>query len=91
MPFPATRQELKFSGYDYHGKKTCPCGATMELWHTPRGAIMPMNPMPSDDSPAESHWATCPRAQQFRRPKSPAPSQLSLNETKTEGSDKSHT
>lgn len=85
MPFPATRRELKLSGYDYLGTKTCPCGATMELWHTPRDQTMPMNPMADDDSPAESHWATCTKAQQFRRPKSAhPPAQLPMQDTKTE-------
>lgn len=69
MPFPTTRLELKLAGYDFIAIKTCPCGATMELWDTPAGKTMPMNPMESDQSEAVSHWATCPKAQQFRRAK----------------------
>ena len=68
MPFPPTRRELKQAGYDFIAHKTCPCGAAMELWHTPQDKMMPMNPMADDDSKAESHWATCEKAQQFRRP-----------------------
>jgi len=69
MPFPATRRELKEAGYDFIANKTCPCGATTELWDTPNGSTMPMNPMADDDSEAVSHWSTCTKAAQFRRPK----------------------
>jgi hypothetical protein len=69
MPFPATRFELKQAGYDFIATKTCPCGAAMELWDTPNGKTMPINPMENDESAAVSHWATCSKAQQFRRPK----------------------
>jgi hypothetical protein len=69
MPFPPTRRELKEAGYDFIGNKTCPCGAAMELWDTPQGSTMPMNPMADDDSKAESHFATCVKAAQFRRAK----------------------
>lgn len=67
MPFPATRRELKEAGYDFIAHKTCKCSEAMELWHTPADKMMPMNPMPSEDSPAVSHWATCRMAIQFRR------------------------
>jgi hypothetical protein len=67
MPFPATKRALIDAGYSFAGNKTCPCGAAMELYRTPKGAFLPMNPMAEDDSKAESHFATCPKAQQFRR------------------------
>lgn len=69
MPFPPTRRLLKEAGYDFLSTKICPCGATMELWHTPMDKVMPMNPMADDDAKAESHFSTCPMAKQFRRPK----------------------
>jgi hypothetical protein len=69
MPFPATRAALIEAGYTYQTNKTCPCGAAMQLWLTPSGAMMPMNPMQSDDDKAESHFATCVKAAQFRRQK----------------------
>src|SRR5215472_7311130 len=72
MPFPETRRALKEAGYDFMTTKVCPCGATMELWHTPKDQIMPMNPMADDDAKAESHWSTCPKAVQFRKKKSAA-------------------
>jgi hypothetical protein len=69
MPFPATKKLMIEAGYKYLANKTCPCGASMELWLTPKDATMPMNPMRDDDDKAESHFATCPKAAQFRRPK----------------------
>lgn len=69
MPFPETRGKLKEAGYDFMTRKTCQCGAVMELWHTPKDQIIPMNPMIDDEAKAESHFATCPRAAQFRKKK----------------------
>jgi hypothetical protein len=69
MPFPATKADMLEDGYTFAAMKTCPCGEPMELWNTPRGATMPMNPMAEMDSPAVSHWATCVKAEQFRRKK----------------------
>lgn len=69
MPFPQTKRELEAAGYHFITRKTCPCGSEMELWLTPNDATMPMNPMSDDDARAESHWATCPKAAQFRRAK----------------------
>lgn len=67
MPFPETRQRLKESGYDFITTKQCPCGSTMELWHTPKDQIIPMDPMNDDQDKAVSHWATCSKAAQFRK------------------------
>lgn len=69
MPFPATRRLMEEAGYSFAGKKTCPCGDPMELYRTPKGELLPMNPMPNPDSKAESHFATCSKAAQFRRKK----------------------
>jgi hypothetical protein len=67
MSFPATRAEMILAGYIFLTNKTCPCGAVMELWQTPKDKTMPMDVMPDTSSPAVSHWATCPKAAQFRR------------------------
>jgi hypothetical protein len=67
MPFPATKEAMMRAEYTYTTSKVCPCGATMELWMTPSGKLIPMNPMPQEESPAVSHWATCEKAAQFRR------------------------
>jgi hypothetical protein len=69
MPFPATKIDMLEEGYTFAGMKVCPCGASMELWNTPRGAVMPMNPMRDLYDPAVVHWATCEKAEQFRRKK----------------------
>lgn len=67
MPFPETRRLMQDAGYSFVAAKRCPCGAEMELWLTPKNAMLPMNPMTDDDAKAESHFATCPRAAQFRK------------------------
>jgi hypothetical protein len=67
---PQTRAELIRRGYQYVGNKTCSapeCGKPIELWRTPNQVKAPYNPMPDETSHAQSHYATCPRAQQFRR------------------------
>jgi hypothetical protein len=69
MPFPATKAGMIEAGYTFATMKTCPCGERMELWNTPRGSLAPMNLMPQDDSPTESHFATCVKAVQFRKKK----------------------
>jgi hypothetical protein len=69
MPFPKDKGELITAGYKYLANKTCPCGAGMELWLTPKGATMPMNPMRENTDPATSHFSDCPMATQFRRHK----------------------
>ena len=69
MPFPATKRLLIEAGYNFVTIKNCPCGEPMELWHTPKDQTIPMNPMPDDDAKAESHFATCVKAAQFRRAK----------------------
>lgn len=69
MPFPATKKLLEEAGYKFVTNKTCPCGALMELWCTPKDSLIPMNPMGDPEAKAESHFATCPKAVQFRRAK----------------------
>lgn len=67
---PQTRAELIRRGYQYVGTKTCTaveCGKRIELWRTPNQATAPYNPMPDENSHAQSHYATCTRAAQFRR------------------------
>lgn len=68
---PKTRAELLQRGYLYVGNKLCDspgCRAPIEMWRTPNQKIAPFNPMPEMESHAQSHYATCNRAADFRRP-----------------------
>jgi hypothetical protein len=69
MSFPANRVEMITQGYIRDGRETCAgCGAVMEFWITPgKQKAIPMNPMADDDTPAISHFATCPHAAKFRK------------------------
>lgn len=68
MSFPETLAGLKAAGYERDYYTRCRgCGAAMEWWATPNGNHIPMNPMPQPDSPAISHFATCVKAEQFRK------------------------
>jgi hypothetical protein len=67
---PQTRAELIRRGYQFVGNKTCAsieCKRPIELWRTPNNRLAPFNPMPEADSHAQSHYATCVRADAFRR------------------------
>jgi len=58
-----TREDLIAAGYKHEGSSRCNgCGAEMEWWLTPKGKRMPVDP-----GTGESHFATCPKAAQFRR------------------------
>jgi len=68
MTFPETAIKMVIAGYerDYYG--VCKgCGMAIEWWRTPNGSRIPMNSMPCHDSPAVSHFVTCPKAEQFRK------------------------
>jgi hypothetical protein len=45
----------------------------MEFWTTPEGKSIPMDVMAEPESPAISHFATCPLAKEFRKRRKPAP------------------
>ena len=68
MPFPKTKVEMAEQGYKpTPGPATCRgCQKPIEFWLTPQGKNIPMDPMPAEDSPATSHFATCPVAHKFR-------------------------
>lgn len=70
MAFPATRKEMEEQGYRCKTYTRCRgCDASMEFWYTPNGKSIPMDPMPHEESPAKSHYASCPLAKTFRRKK----------------------
>lgn len=65
MGFATTIEELIEKGYKHSGTANCRgCGAAIEWWVTPKGKKIPM-----DHGTANPHWASCPNAQDFRKPK----------------------
>ena len=65
---PKSRSEMAPLDYRFAGSGQCKhCAAHIEWWKTPAGKNAPYNPMPELNSAAVSHFATCPRAAEFRR------------------------
>lgn len=70
---PNTRIGLLKKGYVFIGSNPCKskeCGRMVEWYRTPNNKNAPFDPMPHEDSPAISHFATCEvykRAQQMRK------------------------
>lgn len=78
MKFPATSDELRHAGYEYSNDSRCQgpdCDATIEWWITPNGRRMPFsvrkagNLLFQSAEVREPHWASCPNAPNFRKPK----------------------
>lgn len=68
MSFPATRELMEQAGYKRRYYTRCRgCMRPMEFWNTPEGKSIPMDCMSDPDSPAVSHFATCPVADRFRK------------------------
>lgn len=68
MPFPRNRAEMIKQKYKPAPMAECRgCGALIEFWITPAGKNMPMDRMEKDDSPAITHFATCPKRDTFRK------------------------
>jgi hypothetical protein len=66
MPFPETLEELKNAGYIFSNQANCRgCGAAIEWFTTPSGKKMPFDV--DKDGNIESHFATCPKADTFRK------------------------
>lgn len=70
--FPKTRRELMLRGYvagsGTHARCQA-CAASIEFWRTPTGKVIPMDPMPTLESPAIAHWSTCTDPKRFRKDK----------------------
>lgn len=65
MSFPKTDSELVKAGYTYESKSRCigpDCNDEIEWWRTPKGKRIPL-----DSGTLESHWSTCPNAEDFRK------------------------
>lgn len=70
MPFPKTRKDFIAAGYKWERDGVCSgCGASIRFYRTPKGSLMPMNPMRTDESEPISHFANCPKAADFRKRK----------------------
>lgn len=68
MSFPLDEEGMRTAGYRFLDRGECDaCHKLIEWWRTPKGRQMPMNSMPTPESPAVSHWATCPAADQFQK------------------------
>lgn len=66
--WPKSKQELIERGYQLTGSGECSgCGKHIEWWRTPNGRPAPYDPMPQLTSAANSHFATCTRANTFRK------------------------
>jgi hypothetical protein len=60
MGFPANAEMMRDAGYRYLETGECDaCHQPVEWWRTPKKHEIPMEPMPTDWSPARSHWAMC--------------------------------
>jgi hypothetical protein len=70
-----TKHEMLRAGYKSLGRSKCKgCGAAIEWWNTTNNKRIPYNPLPeSDHSRVMVHWATCPKADDFRGGASVAP------------------
>ncbi len=70
MPLPETLSELAALGYRRDSVGTCRgCGMTMLWFITPKNARMPFALKAGTVDQYVPHWANCPKADQFRRPR----------------------
>ena len=85
--FPKTNGEMLLRGYEPGSgsyAKCRGCGADIEWWKTPTGRALPMNPMPTPETPAVAHWATCTDPNRFRRTKTKTPAGSQPNQSSRE-------
>lgn len=60
MPFPSNLEQLEAEGYRYSRTEDCPvCRENVEVFSTPGGRTIAMNPMTATLSPAIRHYETC--------------------------------
>jgi hypothetical protein len=64
VKFPETPEQAEQQGYKFTGTSHCRgCGVVIEWYETPNGKRIPIN----GGEQFDPHWASCPRAQDFRR------------------------
>lgn len=67
MPFSANANGMRLANYRFSDHGVCViCQAEIEWWLTPQGRNIPMNPMPTEDTPAIGHWVTCDDFDKYR-------------------------
>ena len=60
MVFPGNANGMRAAGYRFLDHGECvSCQAAIEWWLTPKGRNLSMNPMPTEETPAIRHLATC--------------------------------
>ena len=73
-PWPQTEGQLLGAGYQpplkFSRSKCRACGALIQFWTTPAGKGMPLTNAAGVLTP---HWADCPGADDFRKPKEAKP------------------
>jgi len=80
MPFLGTLAQMIAEGYRRSSYTKCRgCSRPMEWWLTPNKKRIPMDPMDLPDSPAISHFATCPESSRFKKEPSSCPSLISTS------------
>ena len=68
VTFPATRGELTAAGYEFVYTRPCKrCQRALEFWRTPENKYAPLEVL--EGNKLQSHFSTCPFADEFRRPK----------------------
>jgi hypothetical protein len=70
--FPQNNGEMLMRGYEPSSgplARCRGCNAEIEWWTTPTGRRLPMNPMPTPQTPAIAHWSTCTNPEKFRKAK----------------------
>src|SRR5690348_7281660 len=74
VEFPASVQQLKSAGWKPQFSRSCRlCHNPLEFWTTPAGRSMPLEAVQRDGVwLLNSHWATCPFADKFRKPETKA-------------------
>jgi hypothetical protein len=81
LKFPATREQVREAGYIFKHARLCKrCHRNIEFYLTPANHIAPLEAIVSAEDGKwfmESHFATCPFANEFRKP-SPAGDQGDL-------------
>lgn len=65
---PANASEMRAEGYRFLNHMECDaCHLRIELWLTPQGRHVAMNPMPTPETAAKAHSATCGQVAQPRK------------------------